>query len=236
MSSYFGVKCVDIIKIFNTLSHILYSELTGEDRTTLRRTTGVLSDDLLNKYRIIMGRDTLVRDDVVSDYYKMVIKGDENSSGDVITICFVRGINKVYYYSSRKVFMDDYSILHIIAPDLLINKSDISAADKEYLVEEIFKYILLHFDTKSNNNISSKRDNSKIIVSKGYTDKIAGKLAKLFANLLIIDERVDKRTNDLCNEILNKYTENSSAYLKLKCTTDLQLFLFTEVIDDAYLV
>ena len=220
------------IKIFNTISHIIYSEESQEDGFSLRQNIIDLTHYNRDLYDSILQRH--IEDDEYHDvFYKILVasfqkdKESQNmiSKGTGIFITFIKGLDNVQYHYKKPIFSNDIGEIHLLVPYRL-NEDNTSAKDKIEIVEKMFKIILFYFtDGYTVKTIFSPKTPSYMIGIIIY------KLAKLFANLIIDDQELELEEQLKIKYIIDNYGSNSlnTNYIKLAYSKELQNYLFDEL-------
>ncbi len=220
MKQLCNITSENFIKIVNTISHIIYYEITGEMFTSLRNNLVELQDLKLTQYKQFF-EGTGISGDIKSTY-KIVVpyylnKDDEKSKKgyDKIYISFVENLDKIYVYNSLKLFVDTNSDINIFCPTI----KDLDAKDQCKHISAMFTLILFHYAGYS---IDSKKIN---IIPPGLS--MMKSLSKIIANVIIDvgDENIDQNISKPVNVILDQFSDSTSKYIKLTNTIDFDYIL-----------
>lgn len=220
MKQLCNITSENFIKIVNTVSHIIYYEITGEMFTSLRNNLVELQDLKLTQYKQFFEQITIDGD--IKSTYKIVVpfylnKDDEKSKKgyDKIYINFVEGIDKIYVYNSLRFFVDTNSDINIFCPTI----KDLEAEDQCKHLSAMFTLIFLHYAGYS---IDTRRIN---IVSPGLS--MINTLSRIIANVIIDvgDENIDSNISKPVNVILDQFSDSTSKYIKLTNTIDFDYIL-----------
>lgn len=217
MKTLFNIETKNLIKLFNTISHIIYFEIKRSDFSTLRLNVVDLESDRRKIYTNLLGAESIDDKDFGDNFYRIFIPdnystpsfSDENKQnpvGNIIYITFIDNIDRIYTYYEDKLFRDSNSKIHLLVP-LSLTFTDTKSSKRFEYVQELFKYILFYFAGYKASSIYSK---DMVAVSK-YIHP----LSNLFANLIIDDESASASTLDIVAQVLNNYADTSSNYIKL---------------------
>lgn len=220
MKAIFNIETKNLIKLFNTISHIIYFEIKRSEFSTLRMNVVDLESDRRKIYTEVLGTESIEDKDFGDNFYRIFIPdiystpsfsddNNQNPVGNIIYITFIDNIDTVYTYYEDKLFRDSNSKIHLLVP-LSLTFTDTNSTKRFEYIQDLFKCILFYFTGFKINLNSCAYSKDMIAVSK-YVNP----LANLFANLIIDDESASASTLDIVAHVLNNYTDTSSNYIKL---------------------
>lgn len=229
MNPFLDLKSTNIIRIFNTVSHIIYAEMTGETKNTLRR---VIYDPpmeelcLFDKELFKMGIDKYPIEkieELFSEFYKIVVYDNEETD-TAINLIFTSLVDDVDYILDRSYVKDQISNLYIFVPNTIVS---VTPDDKEGIekaikvVSDIFFNILNGFAYNPTFRSGKKRGIS--FVSNNESITITDTLSKVFAHLILDAPYLvdDDMIKTIVDDISANSVDTTTAYIKIVLNEDL---------------
>lgn len=181
------ISCSTTIKIFNTLSHILYKEISKDESMKIRTIYELTNRDLA------LYKNKLEIDVMPITSYKISVHDSDYNVISKIYITFSNSVDSVYAIYRDNVFADDPEEIHIILSyDKIVNGEP---SEQYYIIYNIFYYIMEFFSDKADTE-----------------DTYKDTLSILFTNLIIDSgEYVDA-----VGVIMNNYLDPGVKYIKIK--------------------
>ena len=229
MNPFLDLKSTNIIRIFNTVSHIIYAEMTGETKNTLRR---VIYDppmeeiSLFDKELFKMGIDKYpieVIEELFSGFYKIVVY-DNDVTDTAINLIFTSLVEDVDYILDRSYVKDQISNLYIFIPNSIVS---VSPDDKEgiekaiKIISDTFFNILNGY--AYNPTFRSGKKKGVAFISNNESIIITDTLSKVFAHL-ILDAPYpvnDDKIKTIVEDISANNVDTTTAYIKIVLNEDL---------------
>lgn len=226
MNPIFQIESENIIKLFNTISHIIYYEINGTEFTTLRRNVVDLDSDRRKIYEEHLKQEipsthygkNFYKIFIPNKYFKESFNASDIGYGTHIYITFI-DIENVDVYYKEGLFINSNSEIHLLVP-LSMKNTDISISNKIEYIQDIFKYILFFF--------AGIKLNSKCTVynaNMNNINKYVAPLVNIFANIIMDDENAPSTILDIVNNILENSTDSNSKYIKINTNLNFEEIL-----------
>ena len=221
MKSFLDLNDRDLCKIFNTVSHIIYAEMTDETRSTLRRLTYDLTREDIEfiDRELYSGLNEESSEDILNKFvssYRLSLASNERKYS--IYIIFSTLSNEVDYVLDRSVLSSDTTKLYLFAPYSIIdtNLEDENSINNAYVIIRDIFYNILNLFT-DNPLFRGETKKFTAFIANNFGINIINKLSFVFAHMILDipygeGEEVIK---DCVDYIMEGKIESSSQYIKI---------------------
>ena len=226
MKSFLDITDHDLCKIFNTVSHIIYAEMTDETKNTLRRVEYVLTDEEIDLFdrELYHGIAKKSVDDIMKVFvssYRISLAAMNRKYG--IHIIFSTKNKEVDYILDKPVFSSDTAKLYIFVPYEIVdtNLEDEESIDNAYnIIRDIFFNIINVFTDNPNFRGESKRNTA--FIANNFGINITNKLSNIFAHMILDTSYEDGEDiiKDSVEYLMESKVERSSQYIKFDISTE----------------
>lgn len=221
MKSFLDITDHDLCKIFNTVSHIIYAEMTDETKNTLRRVEYTLTDeeiDLFDK-ELYHGISKKPVDDILEAFvssYKMSLSPMDRKYS--INIIFSTKNKEVDYILDKPFLSTDSTRLYIFVPYDIIdtNLEDEKSINNTYnIIRDIFFNIMNVFT--DNPILRGESKKTTAFIANNFGINIINKLSNIFTHMILDTPygEGEEIIRDSVEFLMENKIEKASQYIKL---------------------
>lgn len=226
MKSFLSIEGFELCKIFNTVSHIIYAEMTDETRNTLRRVEYQLTREDIELFdkELYSGLKERSDEEILERFissYKLSLAPDKYNKCSV-HIIFSTITKEVDYILDKAFLANEYTKIYVFVPYTIIDtnledEESITKANK--IIVDIFFNIINIFSDKP--VFRSDRRKGTAFISDPHI-KIINSLCSVFSHLILESEYKDNEDyiRECVEYIMENKIEKSSSYIKLDVSTD----------------
>lgn len=227
MKSFLSIESFDLCKIFNTISHIIYAEMTDETRNTLRRVEYQLTREDIELFdkELYSGLKERSDEEILEKFissYKLSLSPDKYDKYSVYII-FSTIIKEVDYILDRAFLAGEYNKLYVFVPYDIVDtnlEDEESIIKANKIINDIFFNVINLFSDKP--VFRGERRKYTAFISDSFGINIITGLCSIFSHLILESEYKDHEDHirESVEYIMENKIEKSSQYIKLDISTD----------------